>query len=486
MILDKIKSFFSSEVQIKPSPEITAEIKQAYSNHRELGAQPYACYAPLKNMYFGHHGNVAACCYNRSHILGNYPTQTVKDIWFGGKADELRRSLKAYNFSMGCQECMKQLVAGNFDGSKAKQFDTQRMNENKFPSLMEFELENTCNLECIMCSGDYSSLIRTKREGRAELPKPYDDEFIRQLEEFIPHLEATTFYGGEPFLIPVYYKIWDKIIELNPAVRISVQTNGTTLNNRVKEILQKTNFQINVSLDSLNKERYEDIRRNSHFETVMSNLNYFHSYCRERNTFFGVSVCLMQQNWFEAPDFIRFCNELDAPVYFHTVITPDYASLKQLSSEKLLEIYGLLEKELHGFPEDTAVRKKNKKHYHDFILQLLEWSKKADINPETYDIKSVEQLKAFLFKKTLERKDIGEEEKKISLEKIGKKMDVLSTILPAGIDIQGLIKDVNTRDKAAMIGYLQNAENGPAEQAAQYLHWWSGAWMKDKPGKPNG
>jgi len=486
MIIDRIKNLFSPEVKITSSPEVTIALKSAYNAHRDSGAEQNACYAPLKNMYFGHHGNVSACCYNRDHLLGNYPSQSIKDMWFGASAQKLRDHLKAYNFSMGCQECLKQLVAGNFDGAKAKGFDSQRMNDNKFPSLMEFELENTCNLECIMCSGDYSSLIRTKREGRAELPKPYDDEFIRQLQEFIPHLEAATFYGGEPFLIPVYYKIWDKIIELNPNVRISVQTNGTTLNNRVKEILQKTNFQVNVSLDSLDKERYENIRRNSHFDTVMNNLKYFHAYCRERNTFFGISVCLMQQNWFEAPDFIRFCNELDTPVYFHTVIKPDYASLKEFSGEKLKEIYHDLAIKYDELPETSPVEKKNKKHYHDFLLQVLEWTKRTDINPETIAIKTVDQFRDFLFKKTRERKDIGEEEKKISLEKIGKKMQLLAELLPAGTNVQGLIKDVDTRDEAAMKAFLENAENGPVEQAVGYLHWWTGAWMNDGRDKTKG
>ena len=53
---------------------------------------------------------------------------------------------------------------------------------------------------------------------------PYDAAFVKQLEEFIPHLEEVKFYGGEPFLIEIYYEIWEKIMELNPKVRISVQT----------------------------------------------------------------------------------------------------------------------------------------------------------------------------------------------------------------------------------------------------------------------
>ena len=480
MIIERIRSLFTAQPRIEPSPEITADILKNYNNHRSSMTQPYACYAPLKNMYFGHYGKVGACCYNRDHVLGVYPQQTIRQMWFGDKANQLRDSLKAYNFSSGCQDCMQQLVAGNFDGTKAKQYDTHRMNENKFPSVLEFELENTCNLECIMCSGDYSSLIRTKREKRAELPKPYDDEFIRQLEEFIPYLQEVKFYGGEPFLIQSYYKIWDKIIELNPDVRVSVQTNGTTLNSRVKEILQKTNFHISVSLDSLNKERYELIRRNSNFDTVMDNLKYFHAYCRERNTFFGISTCLMQQNWFEAPDFIRFCNSLDVQVYFHTVLYPDFTSLRQWSRGKLKEVYNVLAAQLDGLPEETAVQKKNKKHYHDFILQLLEWSYKHNANPITEDIDSIEELLAFLTKLTTERTDIDEAQKKVSLEKITRNLEELARILPPDASIREMVKNIDPRDENQIKRLLDSAENGAAEEAVAYLKMKSNEWMYDK------
>ncbi|HLP18740.1 MAG TPA: radical SAM protein, partial [Chitinophagales bacterium] len=287
-----------------------------YNQHRPLGPQKYACYAPFKSIYFGHHGRAIACCYNRTHLLGEYPKNSIKDIWFGAEADKLREFIKHDDLSLGCTGCKQQLVAGNFDAVKAKQYDERTMNRNRYPSVMEFELSNICNLECEMCSGDFSSLIRTKREKLPPLAMAYDDAFVKQLEEFIPYLDEVKFYGGEPFLIEIYYQIWEKIMEINPKVRISVQTNATVLNNRVKRILENTDFHINVSFDSLQKETYESIRINADFERTLENMKWFRDYAKSRNTFFGISACAMQQNWRELPAFIRFCNEWDVPVYF--------------------------------------------------------------------------------------------------------------------------------------------------------------------------
>ncbi|MDP6909849.1 MAG: SPASM domain-containing protein, partial [Flavobacteriales bacterium] len=225
-------TYFKKHDLSNASPEFTQEGLKDYNQSRPLGPQKKVCWAPFKSLYFGHYGKAIACCYNRTYILGNYPEQSIDEIWRGQQAENLRKYISNNNLDHGCQGCKSQILARNFDATKAKQYDQVKLNRNGYPSVMEFELSNVCNLECEMCSGDFSSLIRQNREGKPPLEEPYDEAFVEQLEEFIPHLEEVKFYGGEPFLIDIYYQIWEKIIEINPTVRISVQTNGTILNNR--------------------------------------------------------------------------------------------------------------------------------------------------------------------------------------------------------------------------------------------------------------
>ena len=113
------------------------------------------------------------------------------------------------------------------------------------------------NLECIMCYGNFSSSIRKNREKLPSTPTVYDEKFLESLDPIIPDLKYVKFLGGEPFLINIYYEVWERIIECNPNCLIDVQTNGTILNDRVKDILERGNFRIGVSLDSLKKETYE-------------------------------------------------------------------------------------------------------------------------------------------------------------------------------------------------------------------------------------
>ncbi len=345
----------------------------AYNAMRPYGAKDLICYAPLKNIYFGHEGKISACCYNRSHLYGTYPAQTVQEIWDGLAVKNLRKYIAQKNLNHGCQGCLQLLKAENYDASKSWQYDKFSLHKNGFPSVMEFELSNVCNLECTMCSGDFSSLIRKNREGRPPVKNPYDQEFVEQLKPFIPHLEEVKFYGGEPFLIEIYYEIWEQIIELNPKLNISIQTNATILNNRVKRMLEKANFHINVSIDSLVKETYESIRINAKFERVMQHIEWFYDYSRRKDTFFGISVCAMRENWKELPDFVSFCNDKNIPIYFHTVFFPAESALHNLPVSELKEIESFYQKQT--FSTANPVLEKNKMHFDGLLKQIQDWSR---------------------------------------------------------------------------------------------------------------
>ena len=310
---------------------------EQYNKSRLNGQRHSLCLAPFTNMYFGHRGRVSACCYNRHHLLGTYPEQSLLSIWRGEKAAELRSKLAKNDLSSGCGSCESLIKSKNFDAVIARNYDLLPINLN-YPSKLEFELSNTCNLECTMCFGEFSSYIRKNREKKPAIESPYDDNFLKQLYDFIPHLHSTRFFGGEPFLIDLYYKIWDKIIDLNPSCQIVVQTNGTVLNNRVKGFLSNGNFNINVSIDSIDKTTYESIRVNAKFEKVMENIRYFYKYCKENGRNLGISICPMPSNWKEIPEMIKFCNRLDAFMYFNTVWYPEEHSLAHLPSSRLSEI----------------------------------------------------------------------------------------------------------------------------------------------------
>lgn len=346
-----------------------------YNGQRPPESQSMACWAPIKSLYFGFRGNTSVCCFNKIHVVGKYPDLTIREIWDSAKRKEITQKLARNDFSLGCMGCEELIVAKNFKALPAKNFDTLPIIRADYPSKMDFELSNECNLECLMCRGEFSSSIRKNREKLPPIKSAYDSNFVDQLEEFIPYLENSHFLGGEPFLVPIYLDIWERMVTINPKVRISIQTNGTILTDRIKRIIHSMNFDIAVSIDSIEEENYRIIRKNGEWKKVLPNIHFFREYCRERDTHFHISYCPMIQNWKELPAVVKFANELDCNIFFNTVFHPKSCSISSLSSSEISEIVAVLSE--ITLPSSTKIEDDNRLSFLQVVNHFELWQKEA-------------------------------------------------------------------------------------------------------------
>jgi hypothetical protein len=227
-----------------------------------------------------------------------------------------------------------------------------------------------------MCNGELSSCIADRVENRITQKKIYDQAFIDQITSLIPHLKFALFAGGEPFIISLYYNIWQIIHTINPDCTISIQTNGTVLNDKVKDVLKKGKFNIGISLDSLDEKTYSNIRKNASLQSTLTNISYFKDYCKTNKRFIGISVCPMQENWNEIPDIVEFCNKNEIEIYFNTVWFPGKSALWVLDSVKIKEIVTFYSNK--SFFGKSKIQKKNIQVYTDLITTLSGWEKIAE------------------------------------------------------------------------------------------------------------
>jgi MoaA/NifB/PqqE/SkfB family radical SAM enzyme len=350
-----------------------------YNEVRQTSNKSIFCHAPFTNINFEQNGNASACCYSRRHVLGTYPADSIDEIWFGRKAEQLRSSMRRNALPGACDICLDQFRSRNFGGLRARYFDhlapEHYAQGEAYPRVMEFETSNVCNLECTMCKGYYSSAIRRNREHLPPLENPYDDEFVRQLESYVPHLKETHFLGGEPFLIESYYRIWDLIARSNPGAGVTIVTNGTILTDRVKRAIEPLNATINISIDSLDPANYERIRVNAKFEKVMENFRFFRGYVARKNTSMAINVCPMQQNWRELPQFLDFCSRHDIGLFFNTVYYPEDQALGFLPPEELRRVVAYLQDA--AIPAETLTQRRNGANYRDLIHQIASFRDRA-------------------------------------------------------------------------------------------------------------
>jgi len=369
---------------------LNAQTIYDYNESRKCVNKGIVCHAPVTNLNFEQTGDVRACCYNYKHILGKWPAQSIREIWQGERIEALRNFIAQNNLGGGCIECGKMIESGNHQGVRAKYYDefAQTLLRKKisgiknsltgsftYPKVMEFELSNQCNLECVMCNGSFSSSIRKNREKLPPVVSPYNEKFVDELEEFIPHLTDAKFLGGEPFMIEIYLSIWERILRINPDIRIHITTNGTFLNKRIKNLLSGLRAGIIVSIDSVIKETYEKIRMNGNYEKVMENLHYFIDYAKQKNTFISIAACPITHNWRELPQMLEFCMDKNIALYFNVVFTPFELSLRELPVAELQKVILFLQSYplpvIIGNPQSP--RNLSIKAYADFIHLLSGW-----------------------------------------------------------------------------------------------------------------
>jgi len=300
-------------------------------------------------MYFTVHGTVAPCWLTVGAIDRWSPTHSISDIWFGEKYQQIRDNIANDIFKGKCAECKKDIDNGVWPLAKAYDQFTVK----KYPSLMELELSNQCNLECVMCSGTLSSGIRKNRDKLPPLPQIYTDEFRQQLREFIPHLEELRFNGGEPFAQKIVLDICEDVAELNPRLKVNIATNGTVYNKRVQKILDICNIHINISIDSLLHDRYSEIRINGDLSVLMKNFEIFNKYCKDGNRDLSIMVNPMRQNWDEMVEFVKWTDKHHVKLWYNTIRYPADCAIWNLPSEKLKEIHTSLQAELDSIPMTT-------------------------------------------------------------------------------------------------------------------------------------
>ncbi|WP_192936316.1 radical SAM protein [Sinorhizobium meliloti] len=321
---------------------MTPDQQAAYDLSRSFStkAVPAVCYAAHTNMFFDMQGWVKACCWNWQHPLGHVKTHTIDEMWAGAQAQILRRALEGYDFGRGCGFCDRQTADGWTTRAVMRNFDRYAVNATDplWPRRMEFSISNSCNLECVMCTGLFSSAIRARREKLPPTEKVYSDEFIDSLRKYLPHLEQAKFLGGEPFLITEYYRIWTMMVDDAPSVKCHITTNGTQYNRRVEYFMSRLDFSFAVSLDGASKETVERIRVNAKYEEQLAILKRLRDYTRERKTDLSLTFCFMRQNWHEFGEFCLFADEWECNVTINTVTNPPQFAVNNLPTKDLRKI----------------------------------------------------------------------------------------------------------------------------------------------------
>ncbi len=346
----------------------------AYNRQRFYGPRKYFCYAPFRSIFVSYDGRVSPCYACKTNA--SLKRQSLEEIWNGEDFRALRTQMSEGIIPDECSFCRGHLKNQNFGSILAAKYDHHAAENGGFPAIAELELGNECALECVMCCGELSSSIRANREHKTKVESIVDANFVKQFDFCLLHLRAAEFTGGDPFLIPIYKELWSKIEKVNPSLDLLITTNANTMNSTVQALLQgKLKLSFNVSIDSLRKDIYEQIRRNATFENAIKNIQIFFEYTQKHNTSLGFLVCPLQINRYELPDFIEFANRYKATLSYHVVFKPASLALWTMKSDELRLLHShLVPYQFKGSDFRTRINSRN----YDAVTDLINaWAVKA-------------------------------------------------------------------------------------------------------------
>lgn len=142
--------------------------------------------------------------------------------------------------------------------------DAQGRNIN----YLRISVTDRCNLRCMYCMPE-EGICKKEHEDILSLEEIY--QVVKSCSEL--GISKVRITGGEPLVRKGLPELIERIAKLQGIKELALTTNGVLLPKYAKELKAAGLDRVNISLDTMNAEKYSYITRNGSLEDVMSGIN---------------------------------------------------------------------------------------------------------------------------------------------------------------------------------------------------------------------
>ena len=129
---------------------------------------------------------------------------------------------------------------------------------------LRLSVTDNCNLRCVYCMEEDTCNFLANNK------KITDDEIIRIVTASAKlGIKKIRVTGGEPLIRPNIVDLIGRINNIDGIEEIYMTTNGILLYDKIEELVKNGLKGVNISLDSLQEERFNKITRRSGFDKVI-------------------------------------------------------------------------------------------------------------------------------------------------------------------------------------------------------------------------
>lgn len=200
-------------------------------------------------------------------------------------------------------------------------------------TYLRISVTDLCNLRCKYCMP----------ESGVESLCHSDILSIEEIVEIVKvasknGIKKIRLTGGEPLVRRGFINLCKQISEINEIEDIAITTNGVYLKDMADELFENKVRRINFSLDTLIKEKYNDITRRNDFDKTMESL----FYAIKKGFKVKINVVLIGGfNDDEIEDFVNLADKYDLEVRFIELMqigeTANWSKDKFISNKVVLE-----------------------------------------------------------------------------------------------------------------------------------------------------
>lgn len=200
-------------------------------------------------------------------------------------------------------------------------------------TYLRISVTDLCNLRCKYCMP----------ESGVESLCHSDILSIEEIVEIVKvasknGIKKIRLTGGEPLVHRGFINLCKQISKIDEIEDIAITTNGVYLKEMADELFENKVRRINFSLDTLIKEKYNDITRRNDFDKAMESL----FYAIKKGFKVKINVVLIGGfNDDEIQDFVNLANKYDLEVRFIELMqigeTANWSKDKFISNKIVLE-----------------------------------------------------------------------------------------------------------------------------------------------------
>lgn len=176
-------------------------------------------------------------------------------------------------------------------------------------NYLRLSITDRCNLRCLYCRSSCSDLKMLPHDQMLS----YEEclELIAVASEL--SISKVRFTGGEPFIRRNFLHFLEKVLQRHPHLDMRLTTNATLLSGKISALKDIGIQGLNISLDTLNREKFHRITGRDFFPQVRGAIDQ----CLDHGLRVKINVVALKGiNDDELPAFVRFAEQFPLDLRF--------------------------------------------------------------------------------------------------------------------------------------------------------------------------